>query len=67
MKVNELKPKQALNKAFLKIEPYHSEIETFESNPIHLLEQVNDKESEELHKNIVSDFLKKLISLRIII
>lgn len=55
----QLKPKQALNKAFLKVKPNRTEIEGFKSNLITLLDRTNDTESEEFHKNLVSDFLKK--------
>ena len=53
-----LKPKLALNKAFLKVSPLRSEIEVFKANLIKLIDQTNDFESEEFHKNLVSDFLK---------
>jgi adenine-specific DNA-methyltransferase len=55
----QLKPKQALNKAFLKVKPNRTEIEAFKSNLITLLDRTNDTESEEFHKNLVIDFLKK--------
>ena len=58
----ELKPKQALNKAFFKIKPNRDEIEGFKTNLIQLLDRINDTESEEFHKNLVSDFLKKTYS-----
>lgn len=35
------------------------EIESFKTNLIQLLDRTNDTESEEFHKNLVSDFLKK--------
>ncbi len=50
--------KKALNKAFLKVKPNRSQIETFKTNLTHLLDQVNEGESEEFHKNLVSAFLK---------
>lgn len=53
-----LKPRKALNKAFLKVKPNRSEIERFKANLIQLLDRINDAESEEFHKNLVSDFLK---------
>lgn len=53
-----LKPRQALNKAYLKVKPGRAEIETFKANLIRLLDGSNEKESEEFHKNLVSDFLK---------
>ncbi|MCC5924232.1 MAG: Eco57I restriction-modification methylase domain-containing protein, partial [Crocinitomicaceae bacterium] len=59
MKLNIIKPKQALNKAFLKVKPVRKEIETFKTNLIELLDRTNDTESEEFHKNLVADFLKK--------
>ncbi|MFN4286778.1 MAG: Eco57I restriction-modification methylase domain-containing protein [Lacibacter sp.] len=54
-----LKPRTALNKAFLKVKPNRSEIEGFKTHLITLLDRINDTESEEFHKNLVSDFLKK--------
>lgn len=59
MMLNVLKPRKALNKAFLKVKPNRSEIEGFKLNLITLLDRTNDTESEEFHKNLVSDFLKK--------
>lgn len=52
-----LKPRKALNKAFLKVKPNRTEIDAFKANLIQLLDQINEKESEEFHKNIVSKFL----------
>ncbi len=59
MQITELKPKKALNKAFLKVKPNRTEIEGFKMNLVQLLDRINDTESEEFHKNLVSDFLKK--------
>ena len=59
MNIKELKPKKALNKAFLKVKPNRTDIECFKTNLIQLLDRTNDIESEEFHKNLVSDFLKK--------
>ncbi|WP_209333030.1 DUF7149 domain-containing protein, partial [Lunatimonas salinarum] len=53
------KPRQALNKAFLKVKPVRAQIEVFKSNLIRLLDQINEAESEEFHKNLVADFLKR--------
>lgn len=58
MELRILKPRKALNKAFLKVKPNRTEIECFKTNLIELLDRINDKESEEFHKNLVSDFLK---------
>ena len=59
MTLKELKPRKALNKAFLKVKPNRTEIEGFKTNLIQLLDRTNDTESEEFHKNLVIDFLKK--------
>ena len=59
MEINRLKPRKALNKAFLKVKPNRTEIEDFKTNLIQLLDRTNDTESEEFHKNLVIDFLKK--------
>jgi len=58
MEIRILKPRRALNKAFLKVKPNRTEIECFKTNLIQLLDRINDSESEEFHKNLVSDFLK---------
>src|SRR5690554_932770 len=59
MKINRLKPRKALNKAFLKVKPHRAEIESFKTNLKQLLDRINEAESEEFHKNLVIDFLKK--------
>ena len=56
---NILKPRKALNKAFLKVKPNRSQIELFKKNLKELLDRTNDTETEEFHKNLVIDFLKK--------
>jgi very-short-patch-repair endonuclease len=58
MHIKALKPRKALNKAFLKVKPNRTDIEQFKFNLIQLLNRTNDTESEEFHKNLVSDFLK---------
>jgi hypothetical protein len=58
MIVTALKPRKALNKAFLKVKPNRTEIEGFKTHLIALLDRTNDTETEEFHKNLVSDFLK---------
>lgn len=59
MEINKLKPRKALNKAFLRVKPSRAEIEGFKTNLIQLLDRTNDTESEEFHKNLLIDFLKK--------
>jgi hypothetical protein len=56
--LKEIKPKKALNKAFLKVKPNRTDIEGFKAHLITLLDRTNDTESEEFHKNLISDFLK---------
>jgi adenine-specific DNA-methyltransferase len=59
MILKELKPRKALNKAYLKLKPKRSDIELFKTNLIALLDRTNDTESEEFHKNLIIDFFKK--------
>jgi len=59
MQLTPFKPRKALNKAFLKVKPTRSEIERFKTNLAGLLDKSNDTETEEFHKNLVSDFLKR--------
>ncbi|NCA84942.1 MAG: type II restriction endonuclease [Clostridia bacterium] len=54
-----LKPKQALNKAFLKVKPIRADIDNFKSGLIQLIDGTNETESEEFHKNLITHFLKK--------
>ena len=58
MNLLQLKPRKALNKAFLKVKANRDEIEVFKANLIKLIDNINETESEEHHKNLVSDFLK---------
>lgn len=55
MKVNSLKTRKALNKAFLKVKPNRTEIEGFKTNLIQLLDRAK---SEKFHKILVIDFLE---------
>lgn len=57
--ISMLTPRKAINKAFLKVKPNRSEIERFKANLSQLIDRINDQESEEFHKNLVIDFLKK--------
>ena len=57
MELKELKPRQSLNKSFLKIKPNRLDIERFKANLVNLLDNINDKELEEFHKNLVIKFL----------
>ena len=59
MKIQPLTPKKALNKAFLKLKPNRLEIERFKANFVQLLDRMNAQESEEYHKNLISEFLRK--------
>jgi adenine-specific DNA-methyltransferase len=55
---NQLDPRQALNKAFLRVKPGRNEIEVFKKNLVYLLDHIDENESEEFHKNLVRDFLR---------
>lgn len=59
MDLHIIKIKEALNKAYLKLSPTRSQIESFKKNIKYLLKQVKDSEGEEFHKNEISEFLKK--------
>ncbi|RCW31306.1 Eco57I restriction-modification methylase domain-containing protein [Marinilabilia salmonicolor] len=59
MELNLLNPRKSLNSAFRKVKPERREIEQFKQNLLQLLDSRNDAESEEHHKNLVIDFLKK--------
>ncbi|MCX6258110.1 MAG: Eco57I restriction-modification methylase domain-containing protein [Bacteroidia bacterium] len=56
---NIIKPRIALNKAFLKLKPTRSNIEKFKTNLIRLTDQINEAETEEFHKNIISGFFRE--------
>jgi hypothetical protein len=64
MKLTERNPRQSLNKAFLKIKPVRSEIESFTTNLVLLLDKISviesqpKDESEEHLKNDLRDFLR---------
>ncbi|HMP31549.1 MAG TPA: hypothetical protein PKD85_18245, partial [Saprospiraceae bacterium] len=64
MTIKELKPRKAINKAFLKVKPNRSEIENFKTNLIQLLDKITvvenlpKDESEEHLKNDIRDFLR---------
>jgi type II restriction/modification system DNA methylase subunit YeeA len=59
MELKAIKPRKALNKAFLKLKPNRSDIESFKTNLIELIDCSNLYESEEFHKNLITDFLRK--------
>jgi adenine-specific DNA-methyltransferase len=61
MENNRLDPKEALkNKAFAKNKPNSESFGNFKTNLAQLISQIkiNESESEEFHKNLLSDFLK---------
>lgn len=58
MNLKQLKPRKALNKAYLKLKPNREDIEHFKTNLIQLLDKISDKESEEHHKNLIITFLR---------
>ncbi|MCX7067578.1 MAG: Eco57I restriction-modification methylase domain-containing protein [Methylococcales bacterium] len=56
--LNKLNPRQSLNVAFLKIKPHRDAIEHFKTHANKLLNAIKENESEEYHKNCLTDFLK---------
>jgi hypothetical protein len=52
-------PRNALNKAFLKVKPNRSDMERFKAALRGVFEHSNPAESEEYHKNLLSGFLQK--------
>ena len=57
MKLNIINIRKSINKAFLKVKPNRTQIESFKNNILNLYDQINESESEEYHKNIISKFL----------
>lgn len=53
-----ISPVKALNKAYLKAKPNREDIELFKKNLKSLFGSIDEKESEEFHKNLVADLLK---------
>ena len=51
-----LAPRHALTKAYPKLTHNRNEIEKFKTNLAQLLNHINEIESEEFHKNIISFF-----------
>jgi adenine-specific DNA-methyltransferase len=58
MEISVLNLRKSINKAYLKVKPNRSQIETFKKNITNLFDQIKDSESEEFHKNIISEFLR---------
>ncbi|PKR77562.1 restriction endonuclease [Halalkalibacillus sediminis] len=58
MENNIYTPRQSLNKAFLKEKPGRDEFDSFKRNFRTLLESVSVGETEEYHKNLITQFLK---------
>ena len=58
MTVVALPPRKSLNKAYLKLKPTRGEMERFKTGLTTLLDNINEAESEEHHKNLVITFLK---------
>jgi hypothetical protein len=58
MEISLLNLRDSINKAYLKVKPNRTQIETFKKNITNLFDQIKESESEEFHKNIISEFLK---------
>lgn len=50
--------RKSINKAWLKVKPNRSDIDSFKINLIQLIDRINENESEEHHKKLISDFLE---------
>lgn len=59
MKLVLLTPKDALGKAELAFKPTRAQIDRFKSEMSTVIGHINPAESEEYHKSLISDFLKK--------
>lgn len=57
MKHIPIRPRQSLNKAYLKEKPHRSDIDKFKLNLMGLIDKIDIDESEENAKNHVRDFL----------
>ncbi len=57
MNINKLNPKQSLNKAYLKEKVTRAGIEVFKKNLVDFIHAIDEKESEEHVKNLVTKFL----------
>ena len=58
MKLTLLSPRKSLNKAYLRVKPFRTEIDVFKNNLIKLLDGLDETESEEHLKNDLNDFLR---------
>jgi len=58
MNIDVVNPKRSLNKAYLKEKVSRSNIELLKKNLATLLSKINEHESEEHHKNLITEFLK---------
>ena len=54
MKLTLKTPRQALNKAFMKVKPTRVEIENFKTNLISLLDGIREDGREEFNKNVLN-------------
>jgi small nuclear ribonucleoprotein (snRNP)-like protein len=59
MSGTQLQPREALNKAYLKVKPDGERIGEFKANLVGLIDLINETKSEEFHKNLIVEFLKK--------
>jgi len=64
MELKEWKKRKALNKAFLKVKPNTTAIKGFKTYQMQLRDRINDTESDTFYKNLIIEFLKKLIKIQ---
>jgi hypothetical protein len=58
MEVNLLNLRNSINKAYLKVKPNRTLIETFKKNITNLFDQIKESESEEFHKILFLNSLR---------
>ena len=64
MENNRLDPKEALkNKAFAKNKPNAESFGNFKVNLARLIDLIDEKQDENFHKNLFSDFLKNYLAV----
>jgi adenine-specific DNA-methyltransferase len=59
MSGNKLQPREALNKAYLKVKPDRESVAEFKTNLARLIDLCDSQKDEEYNKNLLIDFFKK--------
>ena len=64
MELKEWKPRKAISKSFFKLKPNTTAIKGFKTYQMQLRDRINDTESDTFYKNLIIEFLKKLIKIQ---